>query len=1367
MNREAILTKIIEHKSLVWSGAFVFLFIGFFAAASWGANTAQASVAFDASSESHTGTTGSVSQSSFSWTHTPVGTPKGVLIFVWNDGTAAQTTSITYGGVNVPAVSGGAAVDTAGETGRMTAFYLGSGLPTGAQTVTVNRNNNTTELWAVAITITATGNTQVYEPGIVLVQEDGTLAVQSVTDGSPGTNSLRFAGAYSGLASPPAAGTGSTLLQNFDTGNFVGAVVRETTAGQGARNVGVSSGTADDRAAVHLAVREVPNITISGTCDGFDRTTDCTDDGSNQIAVYVNGALAGTDSVVDGSWSVAVSMPASGSSILVYVNSPAANASRATAITKYDGSGNVDLIRLYQETLTIGTDTGSANSGQTLTDADMDDWDGNFDIDIVYRVLTSGLCIGQSSYSGLCLDARTGRESLLILAGNTLVPASNVSAHDTEIKGTFTGSSNRTYTVSGSWTNHGTFTASTSIVTFTSTAAGETILSDGSDFYQVMFIGSGGGWTLQDDMTVAYSMSLNAGTLNGGTGNILTFSGAGLVGTPFNISGSGAFSPGTSTIIYSGNYAPGNTGIANTTYYDLQLNNGLETFALSGATTVQNNLTIGSGATLSAGSNTLTIGGNFDVDGSFDESTGTVIFNDSGKTSVVTSNASAGTTVADSYSEANYDINVPIWDNGIDSPFEIGQSFTGNGGVLNKAQVYIRKVGTFVGGVSASIYSHSGVYGTSSIPATLIANSNNFYTVDELSGTMELKDFDFTGQGITLQNGTNYILVLTANGGNGSEEIIYVGVDSSSPSHTGNSSVNTIGVGWAADAQDLIFYVHTGLASNLEFNNLTVNTPGKTVQFEANKTFQVNGALSVTGSSGSLVTFTSTDSSNPPTTNWVINHQGTESITYLSILYGSCYASSTDITMGTGSTVDINSGSCWKPPFTGISVSGHLYSDQGVTPLTGVTVGLRVNGGSYQSFSFIGEEGEWGISSVPADVGDVLTIYLDGVTQNATTISVSNGANVTDMDLYQNTLIVRYASGSSITNATLNSYDNTDEGDGDIVYTSDGTNLTLNSGTKLLVWTGKTYNPGGSVTATGDLEIQSGSTMNMAANSLSVGGNVTNSGTLVAPSTTMTINGNLTNNGTFTNNGGTVVIAPTATNKTSIIGGSANITFNNLTNTTISSIIKFAHGRTYTFAGTMTATATNGKRISLKSDLLGSQWTITFNNQPSFNYVNVQDSACSGGLTLTLNRKLYDQGNNGSCWYFLKRGGGNGSSGAGPGSSSSGSGSGGADGTTAQATATATVSGGAVVSVQVTNSGAGYITSPLVCFVDDVSVTETGAAGTAVMSGGTVASITVDSGGTGYTSATTVVIRAPGMIGGTCAAGSGDGGAGGGAGGSP
>lgn len=216
-------------------------------------------VAWDSQSESHTGTTGSVSEGSFSWTHTPSGTPAGILVFTFTNFSIDIISAVDYGGVAMTAVTGGYAIDTATEPGNCKAWYLGSSIPTGAQTITVTRTNNTTVAYAACHAVTASTNTEVYTPGIVLLQNNGTFAEQNVDDGSPGTNSLRFAGANSGNSSQFIAGANSTLnvASCIDYGVRVCVTVYETVAGQGSRPVGFSYGTSDDRAAVHLAVREV------------------------------------------------------------------------------------------------------------------------------------------------------------------------------------------------------------------------------------------------------------------------------------------------------------------------------------------------------------------------------------------------------------------------------------------------------------------------------------------------------------------------------------------------------------------------------------------------------------------------------------------------------------------------------------------------------------------------------------------------------------------------------------------------------------------------------------------------------------------------------------------------------------------------------------------------------------------------------------------------------------------------------------------------------------------------------------------------------------------------------------------------------
>ena len=228
-------------------------------------------VAHSAASESHTGSTGSTNQASFSWTHVQSGTPQGVLVFVHTIQNASNfITSVTYGGLALTRVAGAVAIDTAGEPGRTDMFFLGSGLGTGNQTITVNRTNNGTIMYASAVTVTAAADVNV--TGIQIEEQNQTLSPVAVDDGSSGINSLRYAATYSGRTAVPSAGTGSTPLTGIDFGLRSASMVRETTAGQGARNVGFTTLISDDVAAVYVAVREVTAWSATGETGSFTLT---------------------------------------------------------------------------------------------------------------------------------------------------------------------------------------------------------------------------------------------------------------------------------------------------------------------------------------------------------------------------------------------------------------------------------------------------------------------------------------------------------------------------------------------------------------------------------------------------------------------------------------------------------------------------------------------------------------------------------------------------------------------------------------------------------------------------------------------------------------------------------------------------------------------------------------------------------------------------------------------------------------------------------------------------------------------------------------------------------------------------------------
>lgn len=212
-------------------------------------------VAFDAASESHTGTTDATSVASHNWTHIPSGTPRGVVVFTINRNTANDiVTGVTYGGVAMSAVSGGFAADAAGEVGATKAWFLGSGIPTGNQTVEITRTNNTNGTYGVCFTVTAAADTEI-KGTPVKIEGDSTVGLVAVNSGAD--TALRFAAVMAGGSNVLGPGTGSTAGPSIDFGTRVHDSVRETTAGSGSRNVGFGTQSSDDCALVAVAVGEV------------------------------------------------------------------------------------------------------------------------------------------------------------------------------------------------------------------------------------------------------------------------------------------------------------------------------------------------------------------------------------------------------------------------------------------------------------------------------------------------------------------------------------------------------------------------------------------------------------------------------------------------------------------------------------------------------------------------------------------------------------------------------------------------------------------------------------------------------------------------------------------------------------------------------------------------------------------------------------------------------------------------------------------------------------------------------------------------------------------------------------------------------
>lgn len=248
-------------------------------------------VAFDAASESHTGTTGSASEASFTWEHDPVGTPRGVLVFVFVNANADDVTSVTYEGATLNEIPL-FATDTTDEPGRTYAFFLGTSVPTAdTATVVVNRVNNADVMYAVCFTVTAADDT--FSCGWLAENNNQALAEENIDDGTlSGTDSLRFAGTHYGGNGIPGTGASSTAGPSIDFGARTIGTVRETTAGTGARPVGFSA-SSEDVAALYVAIRESIDYTAAVVSeDGYEQDLTNWFPGEGEIYVGQDGSGA-------------------------------------------------------------------------------------------------------------------------------------------------------------------------------------------------------------------------------------------------------------------------------------------------------------------------------------------------------------------------------------------------------------------------------------------------------------------------------------------------------------------------------------------------------------------------------------------------------------------------------------------------------------------------------------------------------------------------------------------------------------------------------------------------------------------------------------------------------------------------------------------------------------------------------------------------------------------------------------------------------------------------------------------------------------------------------------------------------------------
>jgi len=179
-------------------------------------------VAHDAVSNSTVAQTGNLS-----WTHTPVGTPAGAVVGISQDVTTAdQVSGVTYGGVTMTRL-GSIASSGGGDLGRSYLYFLGSGVPGGAQTVAVTVSGAASKSASAATITSSGGQTQSGD-----IQTLGTTTTNPSVTLTISADSLCYGIGHFGEAVSlvtPAAALTQLNESGYSTNNRTHSFVRVTT----------------------------------------------------------------------------------------------------------------------------------------------------------------------------------------------------------------------------------------------------------------------------------------------------------------------------------------------------------------------------------------------------------------------------------------------------------------------------------------------------------------------------------------------------------------------------------------------------------------------------------------------------------------------------------------------------------------------------------------------------------------------------------------------------------------------------------------------------------------------------------------------------------------------------------------------------------------------------------------------------------------------------------------------------------------------------------------------------------------------------------------------------------------------------------
>lgn len=634
--------------------------------------------------------------------------------------------------------------------------------------------------------------------------------------------------------------------------------------------------------------------------------------------------------------------------------------------------------------------------------------------------------------------------------------------------------------------------------------------------------------TIGGRLTIATGHYLDAGSSS------FDFSGTGTVFVE-----NGTFLEDTSTVRYSGG---GATAVIPTAYYNLDLNAGAgsPTYTATGiGIGVLHNLSVGGDSTTSVdfnandtvldvngdvlihangtfiGSNagSFTVAGNWDNDGTYTSSNGTVTFDGGGSSAIaagassfgnVTINgagtftisedatttgafnlsAAAGFTLTSGetlavggsftngiggaattwtgstlrlYSATNYQINAKT----ISDAYNI-LSVSANTDI----RMWNSSASTYVVDASGSLYSqdHAGVDGDLYVYGNYPGNgSNDFwsYATDfdgvALATSSRQVDVRFaSGASMSLTSGGLQVMGTASastslqNQGSGMYGLLIGGTASTSWRYYDVEDTNSSGLTFSGTPN--VVTLSRGDFEVSQAGGSAITVGGTVINANPAKTFTNNAFATTTGISAFNVTATGTSVSS-----WrFTNHTGN--------LDGEAYDVDPDGDPGY---------IVWDDSAASIAISGNVYSDEGSTVSSlcdGTTsnIHVRVAGLTSYTTSCNASTGAYSVSGVTYSPGDSIVAYIDGETQKGAVVTEDPVSNINNLHIYENRVIVRHEGTDPLSIADMAVWDSSDDADIPFTAVDAGTDtLTLPANRKLIVWSGKEFEPNGNVTLSG------------------------------------------------------------------------------------------------------------------------------------------------------------------------------------------------------------------------------------------------------------------------------------------------------------